>query len=120
MKGNLKKKLLLEDEPIGIEEVDEFKHATFVNILFDLIEDIEKPCNTGLFGKWGVGKTSIVKMLFNKMKNDEKLSETVRCLYFDAWKYSDESFRTQILLEMDEELGNPIGKERIIDVLYNI
>jgi len=79
-----------------------------------------RPCNIGLFGKWGVGKTSIVKMLFNKMKNDEKLSETVRCLYFDAWKYSDESFRTQILLEMDEELGNPIGKERIIDVLYNI
>jgi len=116
MKENKKKRLLLEDIPIEKEEMDEFTHNVFVEVLLELIKDINGPCNIGLFGKWGIGKTSIVKMLSSKVKNKEK----IKYIYFDAWKYSDESLRTQILLEIDEKLDNPVGKEKIIDILYNI
>lgn len=117
MKDKIKKgRLVLVDIPVEKEEMDEFRHNIFVNVLLELIRDIEEPCNIGLFGKWGVGKTSIVKMLSNKIGDGKK----IKCIYIDAWKYSDESLRTQILLEIDKELGNPIGKEEIIDNLYNI
>ena len=120
MKENKKKKLLLEDMPVEKEEMDEFKHNIFVDVLLELIKDVNGPCNIGLFGKWGTGKTSIVKILFNRIKNDEEFSKRMKCLYFDAWKYSDESLRTQTLLELDEGLGEKIGRDKIIDDLYNI
>ncbi|MBU7019063.1 MAG: hypothetical protein HXS44_16250 [Theionarchaea archaeon] len=120
MKRNFEKKLLLDDEPIETEEMDEFRHSVFVDVLFDLIKDIKEPCNIGLFGKWGTGKTSIVRMLFNRARNDKRLSKTTRCVYFDAWRYSNDSLRTQLLIELDEALGRPIGKKKIIDILYNI
>lgn len=117
MKDNIQeKRLILEDTPIEEEGMDKFGHSIFVEVLFNLIKEIEKPCNVGLFGKWGVGKTSIVKILSSRLKNEEK----IECIYIDAWKYSDESLKTQVLIEIDEKLNHPIGKEEIIDILYNV
>jgi Cdc6-like AAA superfamily ATPase len=112
--------LLLRDEPIETEDLDRFKHSIFVEVLFDLISEVENSCTIGLFGKWGSGKTSIVKMLFNKMRNDKKLAKTTKCLYIDLWKYSSESWRTDFLIEFDRGLGGHVGKDVIIDTLYNI
>ena len=120
MRRKVKKRLLLDDEPIEREDMDEFRHSIFVDVLYDLVKNIDECCNIGLFGKWGTGKTSIVKMLLNRIRNNKKLSRTAKCLYFDAWKYSDESLRTQLLIELDRELGEPLGKDTIIDVLYNV
>ncbi len=116
VKERQEKKLLLQDIPIDKKERDEFKHYVFVKVLLEIINDISGSCNIGLFGKWGTGKTSIAKMLSTSIKNHKK----TKCIYFDAWKYSDESLRTQILLEIDKKLENPLGEEKIIDSLYNI
>lgn len=121
MAKNIKKKrLLLEDNPIEAEDMDKFGHSIFVSTLFELIQDTEKSCNIALFGKWGAGKTSIINMLFNRIKNNKTVSRTTKCFYFDTWKYSDESIMTEFLIELDEQFENPIGKDTILDILYNI
>jgi hypothetical protein len=117
---NHKKRLLLEDNPIAAEEKDAFRNSIFVDVLFDLIANIDEPCNIGLFGKWGTGKTSIVNMLFKRIRNDETLSQTTECLYFDAWKYADDSLRAHLLIELDKKFGNPFGRKKIIDILYGM
>jgi|GEM_PF-2609665 len=117
---NIKKKLLLHDEPIETQEEDEFRHSVFVDVLFDLIREVETSCNIGLFGEWGAGKTSIIKMLFNRIRDDNVMVKTIKCFYFDSWKCSNDSWRTSFLIELDRELGKIIGKDTIIDALYNI
>ena len=50
---NYKKRLLLEDNPIAAEEKDAFRNSIFVDVLFDLIANIDEPCNIGLLENGG-------------------------------------------------------------------
>lgn len=82
--------------------IDAFNHQIFAEILVDLIKDNDPSLTVGLFGGWGVGKTSIVNQFITKAKN-----QFISPIYFNAWKYSGDSFRRQLLLSL-------AGSEKII------
>jgi hypothetical protein len=53
-------------------------------LIADVVSDPKLlPVTMGLFGEWGNGKTSIMKMLQKQLTQDEGLA----VLYFDAWLF---------------------------------
>lgn len=80
-----------------MSEEDIFNHSVFADTLLDLIKDNAPGLTIGLFGGWGIGKTSIINLFKDKLDNDARCGEFAY-VYFNAWKYSADSFRRQFLL----------------------
>lgn len=94
---NLSKKLLFIDLPKKDISEDKFEHNIYVTTLEKIINKCDTPINIGLFGKWGVGKTSIINFLKTKIENEKKYKNKIKFLKpFDIWKYSGSYFKTRI------------------------
>ena len=73
-----------KDTSITSQKEDQFKHIDYVKVLRDILLRSETPINIGLYGRWGVGKSSILSML--KEQINSELSNQFKYLYVDAWK----------------------------------
>jgi len=112
----MKKKLFLSDEPILELTGDAFGHEAFVNTLYRCVTDCDCKVNVGLFGRWGVGKTSIVHLLLKKLEGSDKKFAT---LFFDAWKYSESSLPQELVMGLNGKYG--IEEESKLEAeIYNI
>ncbi|MBW1660048.1 MAG: hypothetical protein JRJ48_06090 [Deltaproteobacteria bacterium] len=80
-------------------EVDTFGHSTYADVIHRILnaEENEPPLTIGLFGPWGIGKSFVVRELFDKIKGQETPFVPV---IFNAWQYSGDSFRRQFLIEV--------------------
>lgn len=56
----------------------------------------------GLFGGWGTGKSSIINTCKDVIEKQSK--KKVKFVVYDAWKYSNDSFRRMFLLKVQQEL----------------
>jgi len=45
----------------------------------------------GIFGKWGSGKTTLMKMIKQKLDEDNS-SDKILTVWFDAWRYEREKY----------------------------
>jgi len=123
------KSKFLSDSPIESVDEDEFRHKEYVDTLEEMVHNADPAWNIGVFGEWGSGKTSIIRMLYSRLQDAER--EYV-CVEFDAWKHAEESIRTDLLLNLDQAIGektgqtdkknNPavLGEEQITDELYDV
>lgn len=103
------------DEPIGNINDDEFGHRHYVDVIKNIIDNCQnEQLNIGLFGKWGVGKTTIINLLKNRIDN----SEEYKTVMFECWKYSNEpiSLKRKFLLEVAKQTGEPV--DELIESLY--
>lgn len=96
----MEKKLFLSDEPIEEITEDAFGHTAFVSTLYKCIQGSEYKMNIGLLGKWGVGKTSILKLLFKHIKESD---ENIKTFLFDAWKYLQGNLCQELVLQLNKE-----------------
>jgi hypothetical protein len=76
-------------------DTDALGFAPYANTLRDLILDknTRTPLTIGLFGTWGSGKTSLMKMVENGLLAAAKNEDDVRAIYpiwFNAWLYTKE------------------------------
>lgn len=83
-----KEKLLLSDEAIKFPEQDLFDRGKFIEDLQKGIENIPFSDSFvfGLYGSWGEGKTSVINLLINKLKD----SRDYLIVNFDPWNFKDE------------------------------
>jgi len=65
-------------------EIDALDFMPYVETLADIIQTGNTPLTIGVFGTWGSGKTSLMKMVKNKLPSDFTVA------WFDAWKYDKE------------------------------
>lgn len=98
----MKRKLFLSDEPIEALTEDAFGHKAFVDTLYKCVKDCDSKINIGLFGNWGVGKTSIINLLVKKLNDHDR---KIKTFFFDAWKYSHGSLRQELVLKLNKEYG---------------
>lgn len=109
------------DEPIEGISQDRFAYNTYVEALLKLLKssmDDKRSFNIGLFGKWGVGKTSIINLLREQISEDKEIKNAVKMVVFNVWKYTKDSLRRQFLLEsvnylVDDEKSKNQLKENI-------
>ena len=103
---------LLSDNP---STFDMLGFKGMVDILFTVIREMpEPPFTIGIFGEWGCGKTTLMKMLQERLSNNK-----VKTVWFNAWKYDGKEVIWNALIQQifytikeDPELENTDkGKE---------
>jgi hypothetical protein len=80
---------LLNDQPIGgneNERNDGLGFSTYSDIIASTIKGTPGPFTIGIFGEWGTGKTSLLKLIKDKFYNDYN----VLPVWFNAWMYEKE------------------------------
>lgn len=121
---------LLREETLSSSDDDEFDHEAHVDTLEDIIHHTTTPWHIGLYGTWGSGKTTIVDLLYKRIrasqsKQDDGLKSTdegesepdprhdhedVICASIDAWKHAEDSVRTELLLDLNRSLAENLHK----------
>jgi len=67
---------------------------------FYLVLTTRKGIVIGLYGKWGVGKSSVVNMLLEHISNIKEIKEDEKpiVLEFNAWNFSEQNQLISIFL----------------------
>ncbi|MBS1537224.1 MAG: hypothetical protein JST20_05695 [Bacteroidetes bacterium] len=87
---------------------DAFNHRAIAETIFDVFKDNDAPLTIGLFGGWGMGKSSIVNLIKKKVSGKNTI---YKYSYFNAWQYSEDSFRREFLLSIARSFN--ISKRKI-------
>lgn len=112
------KTYIVNDQPT---EEDALDFTPYVETLADIAQTGNTPLTIGVFGTWGSGKTSLMKMVKNNLPNNFTVA------WFDAWKYDkEESLWRAFLLcvlsalkETAEQQGKPTEEfEKLQSLLY--
>ncbi|MDD3506226.1 MAG: P-loop NTPase fold protein, partial [Sulfurimonas sp.] len=80
------------------------------------------PLTIGVFGDWGSGKSSIMKMLEDKLKDDKK----VLTIYFNSWLFESYenakvSLLENILLELSKnQTLNEKAKKNLLSLMSKV
>jgi len=88
----------LNDEPTSIDSLDRSKYA---EAFAQLIQSCQTPMVIGIYGTWGVGKTSLMKLIKSKLDNSNK----IKSIWFDPWQHQfDEDPAVALLHTMVDDL----------------
>ncbi len=90
----------LVDEPDSLGK-DAFGHTDYAAALRSIVTDEKPPRTVGLFGPWGVGKSTIIGALQKELEGNQEIA----IVYFDAWRYEEDSLRRQFLLDIATDLS---------------
>jgi formylglycine-generating enzyme required for sulfatase activity len=95
-------------EILGLDQ-DRLKFEHYASVLAEIIQEADTPLTVGIFGSWGSGKTSLMRLIKDTLdKHDNKTQ--YKTLWFDAWTFDKEDalWRAVILLvltKIREELS---------------
>lgn len=107
---------ILDDLPTQTDALD---FDPYVATLADIIASpaTRTPLTIGVFGTWGSGKTSLMRMM------RDKLPPNFRVAWFDAWKYEKEAtlWRALLLHVLDALKGAvPENKPEDLETLSDL
>jgi uncharacterized protein YjbI with pentapeptide repeats len=92
-------------------EEDALDFERYSQNLANIIRVTDPKFAIGIFGKWGTGKTTLMKMIKNELEKDENTSNKILTVWFDAWRYEREKnlavipFLRQIRIELENDLA---------------
>ena len=89
---------ILDDQPTLHDALD---FAAYRDALVGIVRDPETltPLVIGVYGKWGSGKTSLMRQVEDELKKGAPEGErSIRTMWFDAWKYHREEVVWRALL----------------------
>jgi formylglycine-generating enzyme required for sulfatase activity len=126
MKMPENKTYIVNDQPTKRDALD---FTPYVETLADIIQTGNTPLTIGVFGGWGSGKTSLMRMVQGGIPKSEYkgLPKDYTIVWFDAWKYDrDETlwraFLLRILTALKETAalqGKPVEEfEKLQSLLY--
>jgi formylglycine-generating enzyme required for sulfatase activity len=108
------KTYILDDLPT---ERDALDFNPYVKTLLNVCKTASTPLTIGIFGTWGSGKTSLMKMIRKGLPKNYTLA------WFDAWKYDNEetlwrAFLLTVLLAVEEKSGESEELKNLKTMLY--
>ncbi len=105
MKKSSKNNYYVMDARLENQNEDEFRHKEISDCILNLItnNDYPTPYNIALIGKWGLGKSSILNILEESLKKENK---NYKVILINAWKYESESLKKVFLKEIYEKVSN--------------
>ncbi len=94
---------IVNDQPTDRDALD---FTPYVETLADIVQTGDSPLTIGVFGTWGSGKTSLMRMV------RKKLPKKFTTVWFDAWKYDkEESLWRALLLSVLSALQETASKQ---------
>lgn len=75
--------IYIEDDVIGEMEEDTFGHRHIADAVVNSLINTSPPFIVGIFGGWGTGKSSLLKIIDSSLPKKQIVSVTI-----DAWRYS--------------------------------
>jgi len=110
--------LFRPDEPVESVNEDRFDHKYFVDVLKYIIRNCDAPLNIALYGKWGIGKSSILNFFRQSIRQDRDLNAKFKFVVIDVWKLSPNILKQEFLEVLNQKLDKPIGQETIEENLW--
>lgn len=110
-------KKYLDDKAIDRASDDKFGHLNLAKQIAEIISEqtADHPVNIGLFGKWGVGKSSVVELLEKNVLTEKIANNEIRFIRVNVWKYhSVTSIRNKIFYQ----IGKTLDVEDNVKKLY--
>jgi hypothetical protein len=103
---------LLPDRPIDADRKEDVKfgHVEISEVVFQTIHKAQPPFTIGLYGRWGVGKSTIAGLVEKRAEY-----EGYKTFLFDVWKYERDSLRRQFLIELDKKLGLGLNYKEVLN-----
>lgn len=87
---------MLPDNPISDPEEDQFGFDFYASLLADsIINTPDLPFCMGVFGAWGTGKTSLMRMIGKKLQK----KKNIRTMWFNPWKYDRQEILWSALIQ---------------------
>ncbi len=90
---------LSADSPVELATEDAFGHDDYAAAAAETLLAAQAPFTLGVFGDWGVGKTTIIRAIGNRVKR-----AGLGFIEFDVWRYEGDALRRQFLREVAEQL----------------
>ncbi|MCH7972137.1 MAG: DUF111 family protein, partial [Chloroflexi bacterium] len=109
----------LKDEPLPNLDDDNFAHSSYADVIESTIVEADPPFTLGVFGSWGVGKSTVINEVVERIRGEDLKQEYVVFL-FDVWKYEGDSLRREFLVELQRLLKQAKLIRRDVDVLKNL
>lgn len=113
---------ILLDEPVADGELG---FGVYADVLTNIILGSDTPFTIGIFGEWGTGKTTLMKMVEQRLGDHMKGGEHPKVIpvWFDPWRYERETDLILPLLnaivdaaqEHDNNLGQAL-KEAFVKI----
>lgn len=108
------KTYIANDQPTDRDALD---FTPYVETLADIIKTGDTPLTIGVFGGWGSGKTSLMRMV------RKQLPKKFTVAWFDAWKYDKEetlwrAFLLNVLFAVEEKSGETEELKTLKTMLY--
>ncbi len=93
----------IEDKEVDLTKGDLLHTKSYADTIQSIINQTadNSHLTIGLFGEWGSGKSSIISTVGSSLEKDDS---NVKFILYDAWKYSNDSFRRMFLLRIQESL----------------
>ncbi len=105
-------KEIIYDLPKESLEEDLFGWAPIVNRISDIIKfqsKVDHSCFTiGVYGKWGEGKTSLMNMVCENLKNEKG----IKIIHFNPWLFKDQE---SLLLDYFKTLQSGITNKKVVE-----
>lgn len=94
--GNNKKESLQLLSDLAVAELDNARSdvlgfSTYVDVMARIIKGTRGPFTIGIFGEWGMGKTSLMRMVEHEVKSS-KDDEMVITVWFNAWMFEQAAY----------------------------
>ena len=106
--GNyMSKKYFLRDEELHSVDEDFFRHRDVADNISRILDNNNPPYNIAVIGKWGLGKSSLINLVKERLKNDEKNI----VVDINAWKYEKEVLGKVFLRKVLEEVDKSRERE---------
>jgi hypothetical protein len=94
-------KYFVKDTELLPTQKDEFGHEDIAKNIINIVENEKSPFNIAIVGKWGLGKSSLIKIVtaYFSTQNNYVVEE------INAWKYEKEALRRVFLRKILFKLG---------------
>jgi hypothetical protein len=92
---------------LDVPETDtSFNFEAYADVLMSVILESDPRFTLGIYGGWGTGKTTLMKLIQTRLLPQD---DSVHCVYFDAWRYQHE---THMILPLLDTIYESLNKTK--------
>lgn len=115
-KETISKSKMYSDAPI--KDAERFNFKAYSDVISEIILNKENntPFSIMINGKWGRGKTTLMRTIREKLiiRSIEENTRNVKSVWFNAWKYSEtDQMLAALVLEIFEEMEQGLNKDKV-------